>query len=108
TLIAPATANILAKIAAGIADDLVSAAALSAHGACPILLAPAMNTRMWEAPPTRANLQRLAEWGLHIVGPGEGRLACGDVGMGRMAEPADILAAAVDLLLSAPPRRAGD
>ncbi len=105
TLIAPATANILAKIAAGIADDLVSAVALSAQGSCPILLAPAMNTRMWEAPPTQANLQRLTEWGLHIVGPTEGRLACGDVGKGRMAEPADILAAAANLLMSASPKR---
>jgi len=104
-IVAPATANILAKMAGGIADDLVSALALSAHGACPILLAPAMNTRMWEAPPTRANLQRLDDWGLHVVGPGAGRLACGDVGPGRMAEPAEILGAAASLLRAADPKR---
>lgn len=106
-VIAPATANILAKMAAGVADDLVSALALSAQGSCPILLVPAMNTRMWEAPPTRANLQRLADWGLHVLEPTEGYLACGEVGKGRMAEPADILAAAAKLLLAAKPKHAG-
>lgn len=97
-IVAPATANTLAKFSAGLADDLVSALALSAHGACPILLAPTMNTRMWEAPPTRTNLQTLRDWGLHVVGPNTGRLACDTVGPGRMAEPAEILAAAGDLL----------
>ncbi|HET6429373.1 MAG TPA: flavoprotein [Phycisphaerae bacterium] len=105
-IVAPATANILAKMAGGIADDLVSALALSAHGACPVLLAPAMNTRMWEAPPTRANLQRLTDWGAHVVGPGSGRLACGDVGPGRMAEPAEVFDAAAALLRAATPKRA--
>ncbi|MFP4139914.1 MAG: flavoprotein [Planctomycetota bacterium] len=97
-IVAPATANTLAKLAVGLADDLVSALALSAHGACPILLAPAMNTRMWDAPPTRANLRTLRDWGLHVVGPNAGRLACDTVGPGRMAEPGEILSAAVDLL----------
>lgn len=100
-IVAPATANILAKMAAGIADDLVSTLALSAHGACDILVAPAMNTRMWLAPPTQANLARLKGWGVHVVGPAEGRLACGTTGPGRMAEPADLLAAAADLLARA-------
>jgi phosphopantothenoylcysteine decarboxylase/phosphopantothenate--cysteine ligase len=97
-IVAPATANMLAKMAAGIADDLVSALALSAQGACPILVAPAMNTRMWQAAPTTTNLARLREWGVHVVGPAEGRLACGTVGPGRMAEPEAILDAAVEIL----------
>jgi phosphopantothenoylcysteine decarboxylase/phosphopantothenate--cysteine ligase len=105
-IVAPATANILAKFAAGLADDLVSTLALSATGSCPILLAPAMNTRMWEAPAVQANLKKLQGWGYHVVGPAEGRLACGTEGPGRMSEPDDILAAAVKLLLQNPPRKA--
>jgi len=97
-IVAPATANILAKLAAGLADDLVSTLALAAQGACPILLAPAMNTRMWLAPSTEANVARLGEWGMHFVGPAEGRLACGTTGPGRMAEPDEILAHAVAIL----------
>ncbi|HOF17803.1 MAG TPA: flavoprotein [Phycisphaerae bacterium] len=97
-IVAPATANFLAKMACGIADDLVSSLALSAQGACPILLAPAMNTRMWEAPPTRANVEKLRGWGVRFVGPEEGRLACDTVGPGRMSEPEDILARAIELL----------
>ena len=103
-IVAPATANIMAKMAVGIADELVSALALSACGQCDILIAPAMNTRMWEAPPTQANLKRLAERGVHAVGPTEGFLACGAVGMGRMAEPAEILNAAAELLRKKPPK----
>ena len=97
-IVAPATADVLAKLAGGLADDLVSTLALAAHGACPILVAPAMNIRMWQAPPTQANLARLRDWGLRVVGPAEGRLACGTTGPGRMAEPADILAAAIAAL----------
>jgi len=104
-IVAPATANILAKMAAGIADELVSTLALSANDACEILVAPAMNSRMWTAPATQANLARLGDWGVHTVGPGEGRLACGAVGPGRMAEPAEILQAATELLLRKPPKR---
>ena len=103
-IIAPATANIIGKMASGIADDLVSTLALSAGGACPILVAPAMNSRMWSAPAVRANVERLQQWPVHIVGPGEGRLACGSAGPGRMAEPAEILAAAGDLLRRNPPK----
>ncbi|MCJ7544654.1 MAG: hypothetical protein MUP47_08865 [Phycisphaerae bacterium] len=103
-LVAPATANILGKFAAGIADDLVSALGLSAAGSCPILLAPAMNSRMWSAPAVQANLAKLKEWGYHVVGPAEGRLACGTEGIGRMSEPDEILAAATKLLLQKPPR----
>ncbi|MFP4053620.1 MAG: flavoprotein [Phycisphaerae bacterium] len=97
-IVAPATANMLAKMVTGLADDLVSSLALSAHGACPILLAPAMNTRMWLAPPTQRNIATLEDWGVQRVGPGEGRLACNTTGPGRMAEPAEILAKAVELL----------
>ena len=97
-IVAPATANVIGKMAAGVADDLVSTLAMSASGACPILLAPAMNSRMWQSPAVQANVRRLTEWGLHLIGPAEGRLACGDVGVGRMVEPADILARAIDLL----------
>ena len=97
-VVVPATADIIAKMAAGIADDLVSALALSACGACEILIAPAMNTRMWLAPPTQDNVRKLVERSVHVVGPNEGRLACGTVGMGRMAEPDEILAEAEKLL----------
>ena len=99
-LIVPATANIIGKLANGIADDLVSTMALAATGSCPILLAPAMNSRMWANPAVEANMQRLVQWGTHIIGPCEGNLACRTVGMGRMAEPADILAKATELLLA--------
>ena len=97
-IVAPATANIIAKMAVGTADDLVSAVALAAHDACEILIAPAMNSRMWQAPPTQANVRALADRGVHVVGPGEGWLACGVTGVGRMAEPAEILAAAAEIL----------
>ncbi len=97
-IVAPATADIIAKMTVGIADDLVSALALSAWEACEILIAPAMNTRMWLAHPTRDNVQKLTERGVHIIGPNEGRLACGTTGIGRMAEPDEILAAAEMLL----------
>ncbi len=103
-IIAPATANIIGKIASGIADDLVSALAMTAITACPILLAPAMNTRMWESPAVQANLRRLTEWGVKTVGPGEGWLACRTIGKGRMAEPEEILAAAMELLRQKPPK----
>lgn len=101
-IVAPATANVIGKIAAGIADDLVST--LLASAASPVLLAPAMNTRMWENPFVKANVARLSEAGFHVVGPREGWLACRTVGMGRMAEPEEIAAAAADLLKAHPPR----
>jgi len=106
-LIAPATADILAKMACGIADDLVSTLALSACGACPILVAPAMNTRMWQAPATQANMKTLAARGIETVGPVEGRLACGTIGPGRMADPADILTAASVALKKRPTKNTG-
>ncbi|MFA6134505.1 MAG: flavoprotein [Phycisphaerae bacterium] len=106
-IVAPATANVLAKFATGIADDLISTMYLAASGTCPLLVAPAMNTRMWNAPPVQANIQRLREWGVQFIGPAEGKLACRTVGMGRMSEPADILAAAKTILLARPPKKVG-
>jgi len=105
-IIAPATADIIAKMACGLADDLVSTMALSAHDACGVLIAPAMNTRMWSAPATVENMARLKQRGVHVVGPTEGRLACGTVGPGRMVEPDDILAAAAKILRQNPPKKA--
>ena len=90
-VIAPATANILAKMAAGIADDMLSTTVLATKA--PVLVAPAMNTGMWTAAATRENVGKLAERGVHFVGPDSGILACGDEGAGRMSEPEEILEA---------------
>ena len=103
-VIAPATANTLAKLAAGLADGLVCALALAATDACTILAAPSMNERMWNAPATQANLKKLQQWGVQTVGPHTGRLASGAVGLGRMVEPKEILQAVTDLLLKKPPK----
>lgn len=103
-IVAPATANILGKLAHGIADELVSALLLGSD--CPILMAPAMNTRMWNHPATQRNLAFLRdEAKVHFVGPDEGWLACRTVGSGRMSEPDAICAAATQLLKARPPRR---
>jgi len=102
-LVAPATANIIGKMAGGLADDLVSSLLLAAAG--PILLAPAMNTRMWENPIVQDNLRKLEEHGVRFVPPGEGWLACRTVGSGRMAEPEEIVAIVEALLKKRPPRR---
>ncbi len=101
-IIAPATANIIGKVAGGIADDLVST--LLAALASPVLVAPAMNARMCENPFVQRNVARLTEAGFHLIGPGEGWLACRTVGKGRMAEPDEITTAAVDILKQKPPR----
>lgn len=95
-LIAPATANILAKAAQGLADDWLSTTLLATRA--PILFAPAMNCNMYTHPATQANIEILRHRGCHFVGPGEGRLACGTIGVGRMIDPAIILEAAVPLL----------
>lgn len=95
-LIAPATANIMAKMASGLADDMLSTTVL-ATGA-PVLVAPAMNTGMLENAATQENIRRLAARGVHFVGPEGGLLACGDVGAGRMSEPCDIVEACADIL----------
>jgi phosphopantothenoylcysteine decarboxylase/phosphopantothenate--cysteine ligase len=91
-IIAPATANQLAKLRAGIADDLLSTVYLAFSG--PLLLAPAMNHRMWDNPATRENTEALRARGHRLVGPGSGELACGHQGAGRMAEADEILQAA--------------
>jgi phosphopantothenoylcysteine decarboxylase len=101
-VVAPATANVIGKLAGGIADDLVSTLLLGA--ACPVLLAPAMNTRMWQHPAVQRNMGFLREHGLLLVGPVDGWLACGDVGPGRMSEPEVLLEAIRAQLRSGPPR----
>ena len=95
-VIAPATAATLGRIAHGISDELVAATVLAARS--PVLIAPAMHTEMWEHPATVRNVATLREFGYHIVGPEEGSLAGGDRGMGRVAEPEDIVAAAAGIL----------
>jgi phosphopantothenoylcysteine decarboxylase/phosphopantothenate--cysteine ligase len=91
-VIAPATANLIAKMAHGIADDLLTTVLLATRA--PIVVAPAMNVHMWEHPATQANVHTLAERGVRIVGPASGSLACGYEGAGRLAEPAEIVEAA--------------
>ena len=90
-VVAPATADLMAKMAAGFADDLASTALLATDK--PVMLAPAMNVRMWLHPATQANLHALETRGVLRVGPNEGDMACGEYGPGRMAEPLEILAA---------------
>jgi phosphopantothenoylcysteine decarboxylase / phosphopantothenate---cysteine ligase len=90
-LVAPATANVLAKMANGLADDLLTAVLLTAT--CPIVVAPAMHTEMWEHDATRANLATVRERGVTVVDPEAGELAGGDEGVGRLAEPASIVEA---------------
>src|SRR5881409_1139939 len=90
-VVAPATANVLAKLALGLADDLLTSAFLEAT--CPLVLAPAMHTGMWQNPATRANLSSLVHRGARVVGPATGPLAAGDEGLGRMAEPEEIFGA---------------
>ena len=94
---APATADLIARMAQGRADDLAAAVLLATDK--PVLVAPAMNARMWDHPATRRNVALLAGDGVHRVGPDSGDLACGETGAGRMAEPAAILAA-IDRLLA--------
>jgi len=91
-VVAPASADILGKAANGICDDLLSTT-LCTCWATKTLYAPAMNTRMWENPAVQRNVATLSQMGAQMVGPVAGRLACGDEGMGRMAEPQDILTA---------------
>ena len=97
-VVAPLSANTLAKLAHGLADNVLTEAALAHAG--PLVLAPAMNTRMWEHPATQANLALVRERGAVVVGPGVGELAEGEVGAGRMAEPEEI-AATVEAVLGA-------
>ena len=93
-LVMPATANVMAKMAMGLADDLVSATLLAVPAHTPVVVAPAMNVHMWQAAATQANVATLAERGAHFVMPVSGRLACDDVGEGKLA-PVEQIAAAV-------------
>ena len=102
-LIAPATANIIGKMACGIADDLVSTLVIGA--ASPVVLAPAMNDRMWANPIVQRNVATLTEQGYKFIGPGEGWLACGRVGPGRMAEAEEIVSVVIPMLEANPAKR---
>jgi phosphopantothenoylcysteine decarboxylase/phosphopantothenate--cysteine ligase len=96
-LVAPASANTLARLANGLADDLLSTLCLASPA--PLAVAPAMNQQMWRHPATAENISRLLARGVHVWGPASGEQACGDVGPGRMREPADLLADVQHLLL---------
>jgi len=95
-IVAPATANILAKVAHGLCDDLVSL--MICASACPVVFAPAMNNRMWDNPITRENVAKLQGHGYRMIGPEPGWLACRNVGTGRMSEPAKIVEEVTGLL----------
>jgi phosphopantothenoylcysteine decarboxylase/phosphopantothenate--cysteine ligase len=95
-VVAPATAKLLAKYAAGLSDDLLSATLLATRA--PVLVAPAMHTEMWEHPAVQANVATLRERGVHVVGPDAGHLAGGDTGAGRLSDPEAIVGAAADVL----------
>ncbi|MGE0418179.1 MAG: bifunctional phosphopantothenoylcysteine decarboxylase/phosphopantothenate--cysteine ligase CoaBC [Acetobacteraceae bacterium] len=95
-VVAPASADLLARMTAGMADDLAATVLLATDK--PVLVAPAMNVRMWEHAATQANMRTLRARGVHVVGPDEGAMACNEYGFGRMAEPPAILAAIADLL----------
>lgn len=101
-VVAPATANILGKLAGGIADELVSSLLLGAD--CPVMLAPAMNERMWRHPAVQRNVQFLRDNGFQLVGPNTGWQACRAVGPGRMSEPDELLAEISAVLLRNPPK----
>ena len=99
-VVAPATADLMAKMAAGLAGDLATTLLMATDK--PVLIAPAMNVRMWEHPATRRNLATLRDDGVAVVGPDDGAMACGEFGAGRLAEPAEILAAAQAMLGAGP------
>lgn len=90
-IIAPASTNFIAKLASGLADDLLSTLCV-ARGNCPLIVAPAMNKEMWAHPATQRNIAQLKADGVHIIGPGNGDQACGEIGDGRMLEPLQLLA----------------
>jgi phosphopantothenoylcysteine decarboxylase/phosphopantothenate--cysteine ligase len=96
-VVAPATANIIAKTATGICDDLLSTTLCTCHNK-KVLIAPAMNTNMWNNPVTQKNVETIKSMGFKTIGPESGRLACGTEGLGRMAEPAQIIEAIENLL----------
>ena len=100
-LVAPATANILARMAQGLADDLATTALLATDK--PVLVAPAMNVRMWEHPATSANMELLRARGVGIIAPGVGAMACNEEGEGRLAETKDIIKAVTDFFAAGAP-----
>ena len=103
-IIAPATANVIARLACGIADDMLTTTVLACD--CPKIIVPAMNTRMYENPVTQDNMERLRGYGMTVVEPAAGRLACGDVGRGKMPEP-DVLFQYVEMACAFPKDMAG-
>ena len=105
-LIAPATANIIGKLANGIADDFLTSTYLACTA--PVLIAPAMNPSMWHHPATQRNLQQLKADGVFVIEPDEGEMACGTVGPGRLSEPERIVAAALEILQNSAKERASD
>ncbi|MEO7060398.1 MAG: bifunctional phosphopantothenoylcysteine decarboxylase/phosphopantothenate synthase [Lapillicoccus sp.] len=100
-VVAPATADLIAKAAAGLADDLLTTTLLTAR--CPVVFAPAMHTEMWQHPATQANVATLVGRGVHVIPPAAGRLTGADTGPGRLPEPADLYAACLRLLETSPP-----
>jgi phosphopantothenoylcysteine decarboxylase/phosphopantothenate--cysteine ligase len=104
-VVAPATANFLGKAANGIADDMLTTT--FAAVTCPVLIAPAMNSNMWDSPSVKRNVEILRSYGFNFIGPDEGDLACGWVGRGRMVEPGVILKKSLEILAGASARRAG-
>ena len=97
-LVAPATNNIIAKVAHGLCDDLVSL--MIAASACPVVFAPSMNNRMWEHPVAQENFAKLSRLGYRFIGPDEGWLACRNIGPGRLSEPQNIVDRIQQMLLS--------
>src|SRR5215211_3244943 len=105
-VVAPATANIIAKFANGVADDFLTSTYLASNA--PVLVAPAMNTTMWNHPATRRNLRQLRADGVRVVEPDSGEMACGTFGPGRLSEPERVVAAALEMLGEAAARRLQD
>jgi phosphopantothenoylcysteine decarboxylase/phosphopantothenate--cysteine ligase len=105
-LVAPATANIIAKFANGVADDFLTSTYLASNA--PVLIAPAMNTTMWHHPATQRNLQQLRSDGVYIIDPDDGEMACKTVGPGRLSQPEKIVAAALEILRGCEKKTAND
>src|SRR2546423_391032 len=103
-LVAPATSNIIAKVACGLCDDLVSL--MIAAAACPVVFAPSMNDRMWEHPVAQENVAKLEKIGYRFIGPESGWLACRNVGPGRLSEPGKIVEEVTRMLNESTPRKA--
>ena len=106
-LIAPASADFIAKIANGLADDLLSTLVLARQPTCALLIAPAMNKEMWENAATQRNIARLVADGVTILGPDSGDQACGETGMGRMLEPDALCTAVIEKIAAATATRSG-